>query len=84
MPRRQMPKYRLFCLLENDSEPFEIYVPTNEIVSYLKNTIITNGLRNDLNPKDLKLWQVDKQRNEIKPGELDNDNSLDPTWKIGD
>ena len=84
MPRRQMPKYRLFCLIENDSEPFDIYVRADETVSSLKKTIITQGLRNDLNPKNLKLWQVDKKRNEIKPGELDNDNSLDPTWKIGD
>ena len=79
-----MPEYQLFCLLDNDSEPFDIYVRADETVSSLKKTIITQGLRNDLNPKNLKLWQVDKKRNEIKPGELDNDNSLDPTWKIGD
>jgi len=81
---QQVPEYQLFCLLENDSEPFDIYVRADETVSSLKKTIITQGLRNDLNPKNLKLWQVDKKRNEIKPGELDNDNSLDPTWKIGD
>ena len=77
-----MPEYQLFCLLEDDEESFDIFVPANESVSCLKRTIITQGLRNDLNPKNLKLWQVDKRRNEIKPGELENDNSLDPTWKI--
>ena len=79
-----MPQYRLFCLIENDPESFSVQVSGDEIVEDLKKTIITQGLRNDLNPKNLKLWQVDKRRNEIKPGELDNDNSLDPTWKIGD
>ena len=79
-----MAQYRLFCLIENDPETFSVQVSEDEIVEDLKKTIITQGLRNDLNPKNLKLWQVDKKRNEIKPGELDNDNSLDPTWKIGD
>ena len=77
-----MPKYRLFCLIENDPETFSVQVSEDEFVEDLKKTIITQGLCNNLNPKDLKLWQVDKQRNEIKPGELENDNSLDPTWKI--
>ena len=77
-----MPKYRLFCLIENDPETFSVQVSEDEFVEDLKKTIITQGLCNNLNPKDLKLWQVNKQCNEIKPGELDNNNSLDPTWKI--
>ena len=80
-----MPEYELFCLIENDSEPFSIKVSTDETVENLKKSIIMDQgppELSDLHPRDLKLWQVDKQRNEIKPGELENDNSLDPTWKI--
>ena len=79
-----MHEYDLFCLIEYDSEPFSIKVSTDETVENLKKSIIMEGLPelSDLHPRDLKLWQVDRQRNEIKPGELENDNSLDPTWKI--
>ena len=81
-----MSEYELFCLIEDDSEPFSIKVSRDETVENLKKSIIMEGLPelSDLHPRDLKLWQVDKQRNEIKPGELENDNSLDPTWKISD
>ena len=81
-----MPEYELFCLIENDSdsEPFSIKVSRDETVENLKKSIIMEGVPelSDLHPRGLKLWQVDRQRNEIKPGELENDNSLDPTWKI--
>ena len=79
-----MSEYELFCLIEDDSEPFSIKVSTDETVENLKKSIIMEGLPelSDLHFRDLKLWQVDRQRNEIKPGELENDNSLDPTWKI--
>jgi len=81
-----MPEYELFCLIENDSdsEPFSIKVSRDETVENLKKSIIMEGLPelSDLHPRGLKLWQVDRQCNEIKPGELENDNSLDPTWKI--
>ena len=55
-----MAQYRLFCLIENDPETFSVQVSEDEIVEDLKKTIITQGLRNDLNPKDLKLWQMTK------------------------
>ena len=81
-----MPEYQLFCLLEDDEESFDIFVRADQTVSHLKKTIINEGppKLNNIHPSNLKLWQVDKRRNEIKSGELNNDNSLDPTWKIGD
>ena len=81
---QQVPEYQLFCLLENDKEAFDVFVRAGQTVSHLKKTIINEGppKLNHIHPSNLKLWQVDKKRNEIKPGELDNDNSLDPTWKI--
>ena len=79
-----MSEYELFCLIEDDSEPFSIKVSTDETVENLKKSIIMEAFPelSDLHPRDLNLWQVDRQRNEIEPGELENDNSLDPTWKI--
>ena len=80
---QQVPEYQLFCLLENDSEPFDIYVCADETVSSLKKTIITQGLRNDLNPKNLKLWQVDKPDDEkIDFSGLTDENALKPSQLI--
>ena len=80
---QQVPEYQLFCLLENDSEPFDIYVHADETVSSLKKTIITQGLRNDLNPKNLKLWQVDKPDDQkMASSGLTNENALKPTQLI--
>ena len=80
---QQVPEYQLFCLLENDSEPFDIYVRADETVSSLKKTIITQGLRNDLNPKNLKLWQVDKPDDQkIDSSGLTNENALKPSQLI--
>ena len=78
-----MPEYQLFCLLKNDSEPFDIYVCADETVSSLKKTIITQGLRNDLNPKNLKLWQVDMPDDEeIDSSSLTDKNALKPSQPI--
>ena len=78
-----MPEYQLFCLLEDDEESFDIFVPANESVSCLKRTIITQGLRNDLNPKNLKLWQVDKPDDEkIDFSGLTDENALKPSQLI--
>ena len=80
-----MPQYRLFCLIENDPESFSVQVSGDEIVEDLKKTIITQGLpeRNDLNPKNLKLWQVDKPDDQkMDSSGLTNENALKPTQRI--
>ena len=80
-----MPGYQLFCLLENDSEPFDIYVPTDETVTYLKKTLISQGPPelNNLHPRDLKLWQVDKPDDEkIDFSGLTDENALKPSQLI--
>ena len=88
---QQVPEqqYTLFCVIENDennSEPFDIYVPANETVSYLKKIIMSQGLPelNDFHSSNLKLWKVNKPRQEINPDELTDNKILEPTWKISD
>ena len=74
-------------MIENDPESFSVQVSGDEIVEDLKKTIINQGLPgcNDLSPKHLKLWQVDKPDNQkIDSSGLTDENALKPTWKISD
>ena len=83
--QQQMPEYQLFCLLENDKEPFDIYVRADETVSYLKKTLTSQGPRklNSLHPSDLKLWQVDMPDDEeIDSSSLTDKNALKPSQPI--
>ena len=77
-----MPEYELFCLIENDSEPFSVKVSADETVENLKKSIIKSEL-NNFHPRNLKLWQVDKPDNQkIDSGGLTNENALKPTQRI--
>ena len=80
-----MPEYELFCLIENDSEPFSVKVSADETVENLKKSIIMEGLPelSDLHPRDLKLWQADKPYNQMIDSRcLTNESALNPTRKI--
>ena len=80
-----MSEYELFCLIEDDSEPFSIKVSTDETVENLKKSIIMEGLPelSDLHPRDLKLWQVDKPYDQIIVWSgLTHERALNPTRKI--
>ena len=80
-----MPEYELFCLIENDSEPFSVMVSADETVENLKKRIKSEGPPelNDFHPRDLKLWQVDKPDNQkIDSSGLTYENALKPSQLI--
>ena len=80
-----MPEYQLFCLLENDSESFSVMVSADQTVENLKKTLISQGPPelNNLHPRDLKLWQVDKPDDEkIDFSGLTDENALKPSQLI--
>ena len=84
---QQMPEYHPFCLLENDSESFSVMVSADQTVENLKKTLISQGPPelNNLHPRDLKLWQVDKPDDQkIDSSGITNENALKPTWNISD
>ena len=77
-----MPEYELFCLIENDSEPFSVKVFADETVENLKKSIIKSEL-NNFRPRDLKLWQVDKPDDEkMDFSDLADENALKPSQLI--
>ena len=53
----------LFCLIEGDTNPFEITVSTDRTISHLRDVIWekrkTGALR-DVDPVDLVLWMVSR------------------------
>ncbi len=81
-----MPEYELFCLIENDSEPFSVKVSADETVENLKKSIIMDQgppELSDLHPRDLKLWRADQPYDQmIDSRSLTNESALNPTRKI--
>jgi len=52
-----------FCLIEGDTNPFEVTVPTGKSISFLKKVIweeCNNGPLRDINVRDLVLWKVSR------------------------
>jgi len=53
----------LFCLIQGDSNPFEVTVSTGKSISFLKEVIQEkrkNGPLRDVDAADLVLWKVSR------------------------
>ena len=53
----------LFCLIEGDTNPFEVTVSTGKSISFLKEVIQEkrkNGPLRDVDAADLVLWKVSR------------------------
>jgi len=48
----------LWCLVYGDSAPFEVTVPDNAKIDYLKEAVREKKILRDVNASSLVIWQV--------------------------